>query len=70
MLKAAELGVEYSQYSVAKVYARLDDIIAHNANYKEAFKCFEILKGCLASKYDIGECIFTAEDCPKINQKR
>ena len=69
MLKAAELGVEYSQYSVAKVYARLDDIIAHNANYKEAFKCFEILKGCLASKYDIGECIFHGRGLPEDKSK-
>ena len=69
MLKAAELGVEYSQYSVAKVYARLDDIIAHNANYKEAFKCFEILKGCLASKYDIGECIFHGRGVPEDKSK-
>ena len=69
MLKAAELGVEYSQYSVAKVYARLDDIIALNANYKEAFKCFEILKGCLASKYDIGECIFHGRGLPEDKSK-
>ena len=69
MLKAAELGVEYSQYSVAKVYARLDDIIALNANYKEAFKCFEILKGCLASKYDIGKCIFHGRGLPEDKSK-
>lgn len=69
MLKAAELGVEYSEYSVAKVYARLDDIIALNANYKEAFKCFEILKGCLASKYDIGKCIFHGRGLPEDKSK-
>ena len=69
MLKAAELGVEYSQYSVAKVYARLDDIIALNANYKEAFKCFEILKGCLASKYDMGVCYFYGRGVPEDKSK-
>ena len=71
MLKAAELGVEYSQYSVAKVYARLDDIIALNANYKEAFKWIEILvkKGSLSAKYDMGVCYFYGRGVPEDKSK-
>ena len=71
MLKAAELGVEYSQYSVAKVYARLDDIIAHNANYKEAFKWIEILvkKGSLSAKYNMGVCYFYGRGVPEDKSK-
>ena len=69
MLKAAELGDESSQESLAKLYTGYDDILF--PNYKEAFKWFEILakKGSLFAKYDMGVCYFYGRGVPEDKSK-
>ena len=69
MLKAAELGFESSQQSLAELYAGRGDII--DPNYKDAFKWFEILakKGSLRAKYDMGVCYFYGRGVPEDKSK-
>ena len=69
MSKAAELGVESAQESLAKFCAGLDGRI--EPDYKEAFKWIEVLakKGSLLAKYDIGVCYFYGMGVPKDKSK-
>ena len=69
ILKAAELGNESSQESLAKLYAGFGGII--KPNYKEAFKWLEVLakKGSLPAKYDMGVCYFYGRGVPEDKSK-